>query len=362
MTAELASALSKDSIIYLLSDPIDTDLQRWLLESGLDMNVRIVETLPQCPSTATGVAFIVNSAYLHNTSIKNALLAGYNVICEKPMSLSRQETLSLIRMAARLELQLFCTNTYLFASYLDIFRKDWIVPHRFTRMRVSWSDEVRETRYGETKSHDSSIPLIYDVLPHIATILLATIGDFTVTSKNLQVRRGGSEILINYIYGDLDLYVKLERNASKRTRTLVLTNAVCETLLDFSNEPGMVSVNKSKPILVDSGWSCKPKPIATMLNSVQEFFEFGRQDNRLRSSASLLGHDLIESVVDSYIQQQILLLSTYSNTFEITTNSLAYNYALKEATSISVRALPYLCENSPLRQLASLVNFSNSHI
>lgn len=352
MAAELCATLPADAVIHMLGDPADAELQGWLSASGLGTKIRVSVALPPCPAAKTGVAFVVNSAYLHKTAVENMLAAGYNVVCEKPVSFSRRETISLIALAEELGLQLFCTNTYLFASYLDSFRKDWLAEHSFTSMQMSWSDPAREIRYGDTKGYDSSLPLIYDVLPHIANIALATIGEFKAVPQGIEVRHGGSEALINYRHGDLDIHVALARNASQRKRTLAFAGPNHEVLLDFSTEPGLVSVGRLTPVPVDPAWPRKPKPIAAMLYSVREFFESGSQDPRLSPSASLLGNDLIDGVVDSYVAQQFALLSARGDMSNAMVSPVDHDYASKEARSIATRALPYIPETSPLRTLA----------
>lgn len=352
MAAELCATLPPDAAIHMLGNPADTELQGWLSTSGLGSKILVGVSAPPCPAEKTGVAFVVNSGYLHKSSVEDMLNAGYNVVCEKPMSFSELETLSLADMAARLGLQLFCTNTYLFASYLDSFRENWLTGHSFTRMCISWADSIKEVRYGEAKGYDSSIPLIYDVLPHIANIVLATIGPFKAVPNGIEVQRGGSKALLHYRHGDLNIHVTLERNASQRKRTLVFADEDREVLLDFSSEPGVVSVNKMAPVSVDPTWLHNLKPIAAMVYSVREFFEAGKQDPRLSHSASQLGNGLIDSVVDSYVAQQVLLFSAHDEMSNPTISRADRDYAHKEAESIATRALPYIGEDSPLRTLA----------
>lgn len=358
MAAELCAALPDDTAIYLLGDPAEAEQQEWLALSGLDVRVRVVAVPPPCPNSTTGLAFIVNSAYLHRTAIEDALTAGYNVVSEKPMSFSRQETFNLLEKADRLGLRLFCTNTYLFATYLDNFRQNWLTKRRFTCMHICWEDPAREIRYGETKGYDSSVPLIYDVLPHIANIILSMIGECKLIPVSIQVKRGGSEASIHYRHEDLDILIDVARNTRQRVRSLSFVNEEGKILLDFSNEPGLVSTDQLAPTLIDPEWSRKPKPIAEMLHSVIEFFELGKQDERLTSSAGLFANDMIDGVVDSYVAQQMALLCSKSN---LTVNKADYDYACKESRSIAARALPYIRKDSPLQQLAIAASSLSKH-
>lgn len=359
LAAELCAALPVDAIVQIQGDPADAELRRWLSASGLGTKIRVGAALPPCPATKTGVAFVVNSAYLHKTAVEDTLASGYNVVCEKPMSFSRLETLSLIDTAAGLGLQLFCTNTFLFASYLDRFREDWLAGRRFSSLHIFWADSASEVRYGESKSYDSSVPLIYDVLPHISNIILATVGECKVVSHGIEVRRGGGQALIHYRHEDLNIHVALERNAGQRRRTLTFAGTDRQVLLDFSSDPGLVSVDQLSPVSADPAWLRKQKPIAEMIRSVRDFFDSGKQDPRLSPVATLIGNDLIEGVIDSYVVQQVSLLSGLGDMSNVMANSADYDYANKEARSIATRALPYLPENSPLRTIAFAAHLPN---
>jgi hypothetical protein len=356
MAAELCAALPADAVVYIQGDPADQELKDWLLTSRLGEKIQISIEFPKCSIGSTGVAFVVNSAYLHKPTTEALLNAGYNVVCEKPIAFSRCETLKLITLAAESRLQLFCTNTYLFASYMDTFREKWLTGYRFDSMHLSWADPAKEVRYGETKGYDSSLPLIYDVLPHIANIALTTRGEFRVLSHSIQVRRGGSAVTVHYQCEYLDIHVTLERNAAQRKRAIAFSSAARQVVFDFSNEPGFVSIDQLPPVPVDPSWINKPKPIATMIRSVRDFFESGKPDPRLSNLASLFGNDLIDAVSISYATAQASLLSGFAHLPSATSSSTDLDYANKEAQSISTRALPFLSEESPLRKLASLAS------
>jgi hypothetical protein len=356
MAAELCAALPAEAVVHMQGDPADEELKDWLATSCLETKIQVGLDFPHCPIGSTGVAFVVNSAYLHKTTTEDLLNARYNVVCEKPITFSRRETLGLIKRAEELQLQLFCTNTYLFASYMDTFREKWLTGYRFDSMHICWADPAREVRYGEAKGYDSSVPLIYDVLPHIANIALATRGEFRAISHSLQVGRGGSSVSVHYRCEDFDIHAALERNATQRKRTITFSSVARQILYDFSSEPGFVSVDRLPPVPVDLPLTNKPKPIAAMIRSVREFFESGKPDPRLSISACLFGNDLIDAVSDSYATEQASLLPGYIDMPTALSSSADLDYANKEAKSIATRALPYLAEESPLRKLAFLAS------
>jgi predicted dehydrogenase len=352
VAGELCSVLGRDSPIQLLAHPEDAELKDWLLRVPFGRQIEIVERPAQCTKPMTGVALILNSAYRHRVAIENALAAGYNAVGEKPLTLSRDESLKLLRRAEALGLKLFSTNTYLFVDYLRVVRQTWLEGRKFSNLHLTWSDASGESRHGLAKSYDSSIPIIFDVLPHVACIALATLGDLKPGLSELTVQKGGSEVTARFGCGETAIQVCLSRNSTRRSRIARFEGSGAEVQLDFSVEPGTVRWNRGSPESADPAWPAKRKPIAQMLTSVKTYFEEGTMDDRLSASAALLGNELIDRVADSYVEQQVDFLSKAASLCDPAA-AADREYAVKEARSIAKRALPYLAEASPLRRLAA---------
>lgn len=297
-----------------------------------------------CTGATTGVALIVNSAHEHRASVEAALGAGYHVVCEKPLTFSRHETLALLAHAAGRGRELFSTNTYLFADYLAAFRRHWLRGRTFTELELTWADASAETRHGEAKSYDSGVPVIYDVLPHVASIVLATHGPWRFERSSLAVTRGGSAVTVEFAGDDMTVRARLARNAERRIRLLRFCGPAGRIALDFTAEPGVVSMDGREGACVDPAWDSRRKPIAQMLESVQAYFAGGALDGRLSADAALFGNELIDAVAESYVQQQLDFLAASRDEDR--------PYAAKEAAAIRERGLSRLEPASPLRRLA----------
>lgn len=347
MAAELCAMLPAEVRIEILADAHEDEFGQWLGASGLASRIQVVGNAQRCATGQTGVALIVNSAHQHRSAIEAALAAGYHVVSEKPMGFSAEETRRLIDDANARGLALFCTNTYLFASYLEVLRGRWLHGRHIAHMHLTWQDRELEARHGATKSYDSSVPLIFDVLPHVANIVLATLGPREFSAESLQVLHGGSDVSILYRASDVDLHVRMVRNADSRVRQLHYMGTDLDLSLDFAVEPGMVSAGMAPPVSIDDDWQRKPRPIAAMLASVIDFFVTGRRDIRLDTCAALFGNSLIDSVVERYAEGQAEFLGHAAADDE------ARRYAHKEARALAERAAPHLASRSPLRRIAA---------
>jgi predicted dehydrogenase len=350
VATELCQLLPPSASIHLLGSPDDAELLAWWGGSPLRQQIKIVDHPVPCHYPMVGVALIVNSAYQHRSAIENAFSAGYNVVSEKPMTLSRDESQQLLSRATELGLKLFSANTYLFSNYLSVFKRDWLDGRKITEIHLTWADAAGERRYGQMKSYDSGVPVIFDVIPHIASIVLATHGDVIIDRAQLAVRRGGSEVIAQFECGETVVSANMSRNSTRRVRLARFSGPASEVAIDFSVEPGTVSLNHGEAVCADPGWQTKRKPLAEMLHSVQLYFESGEMDDRLSPNAALLGNDMIDRVAASYVQQQIDFLGEQNNA-KGPEFSADFAYAAKEIDAIKNRVLPFLPQESPLQRL-----------
>ena len=346
VAAEVCAAAAPDSSIQLHGSRTDPGLAAWWNDSPHKQRIEIVEQPVPCGGSTTGVALIVNSAHQHRSAVERALDAGYHVVCEKPLTFSRDDTLQLLARADARGLRLFGTNTYLFADYLRVFRREWLAGRALSELELTWADARAEVRHGQAKSYDSGVPVIFDVLPHVAGIVLATHGRLTFDRASIDVARGGAAVVARYAGGDLTLRVSLARNAARRVRLLRFSGPGGQVALDFAAEPGVASVDREPGVCVDAAWHPGRRPIAQMLRSVEAYFERGVADERLGPDPALLAHDLIDAVADGYVRQQLDLLDGRDAAGEED-----HAYAAKEADAIRLRAWAQLPAASPLRRL-----------
>lgn len=347
---ELCALLCPNEFVYIQGSHDDVELCNWWSNSSYKDRIKIVEQVDVCLSSKVGVAIIANSAYLHYSSIESAFKAGYNVVSEKPLALTGKETKQLLSKADELGLKLFSTNTYVFADYLRVFRQNWLADGNFCQLHIDWADAVSEVRYGDKKGYDSSIPIIYDVLPHVASIILACYGEVKVGQSTIKLLKGGSVVELAIECNELVITLVLSRNSLKRKRYLRFSGNASEVSLDFTEEPGVLTVNGVFcGIIADCDWALKRKPIAEMLFSVKDYFDNELMDNRLSCESALLANELIDSISSEYVDQQIIFLNSMQQSV---IHNIDFKYALKESISLKKRVLKFLPQTSPLRRLA----------
>ena len=347
IASELCAVLPTNETIKLLGNPKDNTLIDWRNASTYKNRIKIVEEIEPAHHLNIAVAIVANSAYLHRSSTEASLNAGYNVISEKPFTFSEVESNNLIALASKLNRKVISTNTYLFADYLRVFQKGWLANKNLSQLDIQWSDAAGESRYGQQKTYDSSIPIIYDVLPHIACLILATYGEVKLLDSTIKVLNGGSKVMIKVFCENINISISLERNATKRRRLMCFSSKEPDVTLDFTEEPGIVLSDEHAPAVSDLDWNTKHKPIEKMLICAKNYFENDFIDKRFHNSSELLCNKLIDSVADAYVEQQI---SFFKSTPLSESEDSHYTYAQKELRGLKIRVLQHLFKESPLKR------------
>ena len=302
---EITKCFGDSIALYICASRRTEEIKQWVNNQEHLREIQVMDHIPSIVDQGIGIAFIANSAYEHESAIKEALLKGYHLIVEKPFTTSSEQSQQVIELAHRLDRAIFSTNTYRFASYLEDFRNLLPSDKTITRTDILWTDPGMEERYGERKNYDPRVPIVMDVLPHVVSIF-ETMGQFeTPILRSLHLKRGGAEVDLHFALSHGESHIHVSRVSDKRRRILtVWHDSICHEL-DFSTESGIVTSSISPhKFAVDPSWETKVKPIASMLYSVIDFFENGVEDSRLNVATAMKANRLIDSILPIYQTQQ----------------------------------------------------------
>jgi predicted dehydrogenase len=131
------------------------------------------ETKPEVVVIATPVAS-------HHASVKTALEAGCNVLCEKPLASTVAQAAEIVEMAARLNLRLFVDHTF---TYTGAVRSIRDLYNSRKLGDLFYVDSVR-VNLG---LFQPDVDVIWDLAPHDLSIL-----HYVINRKVLSVRAHGS--------------------------------------------------------------------------------------------------------------------------------------------------------------------------
>lgn len=350
---EACKALPLGVKIFVLIEDDGLRFRGWLEEVGLEERVATVRNLPKLDDSDIGIAIIANSAPLHFKSTREVLEAGYHALVEKPMTLSTENSLILIERAKDLGLSLFSANVFLFTEYLQKFRDLETGGTEVPAIFVTWTDPRSEKRHGSRKAYDSATPIIFDVVPHVVSLLWSLFGNQVVgKTQCVSVCEGGSRVKFRFEYGDVSVEVLLARNAQSRAREFRAVWESGSKTMDFSSEPARVwtlgGSDSTSSFLVGPP---KKRPLEQVIDAVSRSVLSPNPDSRLSTSIALAGNQVIDLLVESYIHQQVSFLQDARSGVPPEKESLGYRYAIKEAESVVNRTLPLLHDSPNLEKV-----------
>jgi predicted dehydrogenase len=261
-------------------------MMAWVSERGLVKRISVSSSLPSFPSDASNAIIVANAARDHESSVEWALTQNYPVLVEKPLCLNFVAAQRLANLALARKVYLATAHVFLFASYVEAFSKHVTDVNKIVSIRVLWMDPQSESRYGEIKSYDPSLPIYADWLPHVISILGTLVIGTDLLCEHLDFLKGGAHLKINLIYGQIPCAIELVRNGNSRQRVIEVITDQKKITLDFGKEPGSI-YSDAKQLSADQNWTNKPKPVARMLAAFLQGATGGIRDSRLDMSIGL---------------------------------------------------------------------------
>lgn len=274
-----------------------------VLEGG--SRVKVSADWPDLKDARDCAVIVVNAARDHAQAVRRALEAGAAVLVEKPVALTATDVENLILLSQKKGLLLAAAHVLMFASYLDHFVEKIALGGRVQSICIHWADPRLESRYGEQKSYDPGVPIHFDCLPHVLSILDKILPGEDPLLENLEFLRGGARVVLSMSFGQKTCVVSLERHALKRKRWIeVKMESGLSYQLDFSREPGRIFDGQNWCNGDQLSWQTSLSPLTTMLTSFLFWASGGEMDARLNCAFGLLVSKFADKVQVKYQKLQ----------------------------------------------------------
>lgn len=306
----LCEVVPRKTNINIYSPHNADGMSKWLKQKKFQQKIKISKKISNFDNSKIEAAIIVNAAKDHEWATKNLLVNSIPVLVEKPLSLSYLATKNLMDLANFNKTLLCSAHVFLFAQHIVNFSNDVKKSGDIKSIYIEWRDEKNENRYGEIKSYDAGLPIYFDCLPHIFSIISTVVSLGKVTIHDVSLFRGGSKVQIRFNVSGIDCEVKLERNSKYRSRLFSIEKINQKSILDFSKDT-VVTRDEEKIVnsLIESQHLTE-KPVALMLKAFMNQLRLSMFDSRLDPSLSLYVNKFIEQVSHFYNTETLLLLKS----------------------------------------------------
>ena len=299
LTEVLCSVVPSATSISVHSRHNAASMSSWISEKGIGDRVRVSAQWPRLRPAGSNAVIVANAARDHEAAVGPVLSAGLPVLVEKPIAPTAATSLRLAELARSRNVRFAAAHVFLFARYIENFKTLVKQAGSPRWLRIHWVDPRNESRYGEKKRYDPGLPVFADCLPHVLSIAGALTAGAAQSCRELEIFRGGAQVELELLLGDIPCKVRLVRNGSRRER-LVEVAAGQEVLqLDFSIEPGVIRCGSSV-VDADPEWAVQRRPVACMLTAFLDWADGGEFDSRLYIGVGVQATQVIEQAAEMY--------------------------------------------------------------
>jgi len=314
--------------ILVFSPSNQSGIMSWAKENRFSSRLKAVGELPEWSRSEAGcsVLIIVNAAKDHLKLIEWAISNQIPVLCEKPITASPEKTLLVASLVQTHKHSFAAAHVFLFTEYLENFRKCIGEGDGINEIEFSWCDALEEKRYGESKKYDASLPIHFDCIPHIYSILYYLTGEEQASCNQIFFSEGGSELNANLFFGPIPCRVLMKRNAPERRRFIRVISANQTFTLDFTNEPGKIFIN-SNAVSTENHWNHSLKPIGLLLSAFFAGLINRDKDDRLDIRIGL-NAAILTKEIDVFYQDEFK--KWFFNNSDLSGKNRAMEYFLNE--------------------------------
>jgi hypothetical protein len=241
--------------------------KKWIKNYKFKNKIILEKKIPENESR-NSLAIICNSTYKHYQSVILALNKNYNVFIEKPISENLSQAKSIYRIGKKLKKKIYCSNVYRYSTYLKKFI-NYISNKKINNIEIIWHDKLNEYRYGELKKHDAKMPIYFDVLFHIFSLLDIYFKDKKYLIRSIKkVFFERNKALLSFKAKSIKINIDLDNKAKKRLRLLIFKNLNYRYIINFSENEGQFIIFNNRCCIYNKKYSNVKYPLFLMLNKI----------------------------------------------------------------------------------------------
>ena len=229
-----ASKLQDQNIaIIVVSKKNHKYMEKWVSKTLSSTNIKVVKKMPDFVIENSS-AYVLNETKNRYRTLQKLIELRIPTLVEKPLMLDYKRATKIVDLYQSAGITLASSQVFRFLKGTDALRAA-INKDRITSIKFDWFDSNSEIRYGERKKFEKSVPIYYDILPHIYSIICGIFGDLSINLGHIRSVNDSKEIALslklNYL---IDLDVNLSRIAETRKRFIQIQIADNTIEFDFS--------------------------------------------------------------------------------------------------------------------------------
>jgi hypothetical protein len=253
-------------IIKIISKKNYKNMVKWKLNNSNLTNVFVMENLPTNLEKNSFV-YVANESSRRIETLNLLQNQNIPILVEKPLFLNSQIGETLINEFKQKNLTLLSAQVFRFMKSI-IKVKELIGNSVLDSIEIYWFDPINELRHGEEKKVELDVPIYFDIMPHIFSLMYEFFGTPEIKLvKSIEIKNTNIFNVDVDINNEIPVSIFLSKSSSERLR--VINFWIQDQLINYdfsSDEVVSIFSPSKKPEISNYGSSY---PLGIMLN---EFF------------------------------------------------------------------------------------------
>lgn len=208
-------------------------MQRWVDKTIGIKSINVTKEFPINVISNSSI-YVVNETRNRYETLKYIKKFKIPTLVEKPFMLDYSEAKKIVDLYKVAGVILASSQVFRFLDAIKVLKEE-INGNNIISIECLWHDLVSEIRYEELKKYESDVPIYFDILPHIYSLVSEILGSARLTFDKFSCVKLPSDIsLICKVNDVIDFEIKLSRSSSERVRLLKINTNTSTIHFDFS--------------------------------------------------------------------------------------------------------------------------------
>lgn len=234
LAQQLQMLYGSNALLNFITNRDQHEFKRELLQHKIQ-NFDIFEDLGPISGNRLHFGIVCGRARYNYNRVMKLLGSGLSVYVEKPCALNFKEANEMVKYADIRRLCLYFSNAFLFNDQINALILDAPNQNDITKIKINWIDEKSFDLAKNNLKYDVSLTVYEDVLPHVLNIVSSILNTVDIEFIDINVRRFGQKVKIKCFVSNVETELILERNGSRKTRSLEIHTLDEVKTFDFSH-------------------------------------------------------------------------------------------------------------------------------
>ena len=233
IASEALKIKGADLQVVVVSAKNRIGMEKWSIDNFSPKQISVRNNIPEIVLT-NSFAYVANETRNRYATLSALVRSRMPIIVEKPFMLNYKQCEEIINLYKSNEVFVASSQVFRFMEGLLKLKKV-VTLDEVVLIEFSWCDMFKEIRNGETKFFEKDVPIYFDILPHIYSILSEVFGELPINLVDVKSAKPSQEFSAFFKFNHrIDTNVFITRVGKRRERIMRITTFSNLISFDFT--------------------------------------------------------------------------------------------------------------------------------